>query len=349
VARSLSAATLDITLTADILVTIIAAVLRRAVSGSNVVLTVSAAVNLANATLVKVVFLLRFGDWRRRWRLFSADERLRLVSDFFLLNNVVVWLLSSDDDLLRLATLFSDDQRLAALLSYYDGSLRRWFSDDDLLRLRLWLLIVFSLPPVPLDLGLVMMVVVWVRWWVVALALEPVLADFVLRGWGGHTNSLSFRVVEAAAGSRDLLALNHTVGYVTSRGIPLWHALGDVPFVVAALIISAVALSNAEVDLSARLGWWWWILSALMLDNDLIVVDFVLFPGAVGDLVALDGGVCAARLWISLGLAAAVALAVDDALASHRHGGGVCLVGWDVEEWMNRVRRSSAGMLGVVW
>jgi hypothetical protein len=125
VARSFSASAFNIALTADILVTVIAAVLRRAVSGSNVVLTVSAAVNLANATLVKVVFLLRFGDRRRRWRLLSADERLRLVSDFFLLNNVVVWLFSSDDDLLRLATLFSDDQRLAAFLSYYDGSLRR--------------------------------------------------------------------------------------------------------------------------------------------------------------------------------------------------------------------------------
>jgi hypothetical protein len=63
-----------------------------------------------------------------------------------------------------------------------------------------------------------------------------------------------------------------------------------VPFVVAALIVSAVALGDAEVDLSARLGWWW-ILSALVLDDDLIVVNFVLLPGAVGDLVALDGGV----------------------------------------------------------
>jgi hypothetical protein len=122
-----------------------------------------------------------------------------------------------------------------------------------------------------------------------------------------------------------------------------------VPFVVAALIVSAVALSDAEVDLSARLGRWWWILSALMLDDDLIVVDFVLFPRAIGDLVALDGGVCAARLWISLGLAAAVALAVDDALASHRHGCGVCLVGWMGCGGMNRVRRSGAGMLGVGW
>jgi hypothetical protein len=344
VARSFSAAALDETLTADIFVAVIAAVLRRAVSGPDVVLAVSATINLADATLVKVVFLLRLGDWGRRWRLFSADERLRLVSDFFFLNKVVVWLLSSDDDLLRLATLLSDDQGLAALLSYYDGSLRRWFSDDDWLRLRLWLLIVLSLSSVPLNFGLVMMVVMWVGWWVVTLALEPVLAD--LGWWGGHTNSLSFRVVKAAAGSRNLFALNNTVGNVTSRGLSLSHALGDVPFVVAALVVSTVALGDAEVELSARLGWWW-IFSALVLDDDLIVVDFVLLPGAIGDLVALDGGVCAARVWISLGFAAAVA--VDDALASHRHGGGVCSVGWDVEERMNCVRRSGAGMLGVVW
>jgi hypothetical protein len=130
--------------------------------------------------------------------------------------------------------------------------------------------------------------------------------------------------VKAAAGSRNLFALNNTVGNVTSRGLSLSHALGDVPFVVAALVVSTVALGDAEVELSARLGWWW-IFSALVLDDDLIVVDFVLLPRAIGDLVALDGGVCAARVWISLGFAAAVA--VDDALASHRHGGGVCSVG----------------------
>jgi hypothetical protein len=335
VARSFSAAALDKTLTADILVAFIAAVLRRTVFWSDVVLTVSATVHLADATLVKVVLFLRFGDWCGRWRLFSANERLVLVSDFFLFNKVVVWLIPSNDDLLRFATLFSDDQRLATLLSYYDGSLRRWFSDDNGLWLRLWLLIVLSLPPVPLNLRLVMMVVVWVGRWVVSLALEPVLADSFLRRWGGYADSLSisFWVVETAAGSGNLFALNHAVWNVTSRGLSLCHALGDVPFVVAALIVSAVALGDAEVDLSARLGWWW-ILSALVLDDDLIVVNFVLLPGAVGDLVALDGGVWAARIWVSLGLAAAIALAVDDALASHRHGGGVCLVGWDVNEWI---------------
>jgi hypothetical protein len=125
VARSFSAAALDKTLTADILVAFIAAVLRRTVFWSDVVLTVSATVHLADATLVKVVLFLRFGDWCGRWRLFSANERLVLVSDFFLFNKVVVWLIPSNDDLLRFATLFSDDQRLATLLSYYDGSLRR--------------------------------------------------------------------------------------------------------------------------------------------------------------------------------------------------------------------------------
>jgi hypothetical protein len=334
VARSFSASALDKTLTADIFVAVIAAVLRRTVFWSDVVLAVSATVHLADATLVKVVFFLRFGDWRGRWRLLSANERLVLISYFLFLNKVVVWLIPSDDDLLRFATLFSDDQRLATLLSYYDGSLRRWFSNDDWLRLRLWLLIVLSLPPVPLNLRLVMMVVVWMGGWVVPLALEPVLADPVLRRWRGHADglSVSFRVVEAAARSRNLFALNHAVGNVTSRGLPLCHALGDVPFVVATLIVSAVALGDTEVDLGARLGWW--VLSALVFDNDLIVVDFVLFPRALGDLVALDGGVWAARIWVALGLAAAIALAVDDALASHRHGGGACLVGWDMEEWV---------------
>jgi hypothetical protein len=337
VARSLSAAALDVTLTADIFVAVVTAVLGSAVLRSDVVLAMSATVHLADATLVEVVFLLRFGDRCGRWRLLSTNKRLVLVSDFFLLNKVVIWLIPSNDDLLRFATLFPDDQRLAAFLSYYDRSLRCWFSYDNGLRLWLWLLIVFSFPPVPLNLGLVMMVVVWMGWWIVPLALESVLADSVLRRWGGHTNSLSisFWVVEAAAGRRDLFALNHAVGNVTSRGLPLCHALGDVPFVVAALVVSAITLGDAEVNLSARLGWWW-VLSALVLDDDLIVVDFVFLPWAIGDLVALDGGVWAARLWVSLGL---VALAVDDALASHRHGGGVCLVGWDVEEWMRAEKR----------
>jgi hypothetical protein len=95
--------------------------------------------------------------------------------------------------------------------------------------------------------------------------------------------------VEAAAGSRDLFALNHAVGYVTSRG--LGHALGDVPLVVATWVVSDVALGDAKVELSARLGRWWWVVSVLVLDDDLIVVDLVLLPRAIGDLVALDGGI----------------------------------------------------------
>jgi hypothetical protein len=315
VAKSLSAASLDITLTANVLVAVIVAVLRRTVFGSDVVLAISATVDFANATLIKVVFLLRFGNWCRGRRLLSANERLVLVPDFPLLNKVVVWLVPSDDDLLSFAALFSDNRRLLAFLSYYDGSLRRWFSDGDGLWLRLWLLMVLTLPPIPLNLGLMMMMMVeWVWWWVVPLALEPILTEsFLRKGWE-YRNSpwISFWAVEAAAGSKNLFALNHAVRNVTFRGLLLRHVLGDVPFVVATLIVSASALGDAEVELGARLGWWW-VHSALVLDDDLIVVDFVLFPRAIGDLVALDSGVWAARVWISLGLAAEIAPTVDDA------------------------------------
>jgi hypothetical protein len=58
---------------------------------------------------------------------------------------------------LGFATLFSDDYRVAAFLSYYDRRLRCRFSYDD----GLGLLIVFSLLPVSLNFGL--MVVVMVR------------------------------------------------------------------------------------------------------------------------------------------------------------------------------------------
>jgi hypothetical protein len=58
--------------------------------------------------------------------------------------------------LLWFAALFSDDHRIAAFLSYYDRRLRCRLSDDD----GLGLLIVFSLLPVSLNLGLMMVVMV---------------------------------------------------------------------------------------------------------------------------------------------------------------------------------------------
>jgi hypothetical protein len=62
------------------------------------------------------------------------------------------------------------------------------------------------------------------------------------------------------------------------------------PLVVATPIVSAITLGDAEVDLCARLGWR--VFSSLALDDDLIVVDFLLLsPVAIRDLVALDGGV----------------------------------------------------------
>jgi hypothetical protein len=62
------------------------------------------------------------------------------------------------------------------------------------------------------------------------------------------------------------------------------------PLIIATLVVPTIALGDAKVDLGARLGWWR-VFSSLALDDDLIVVDFVLLPRSVRDLVALDGGV----------------------------------------------------------
>jgi hypothetical protein len=62
------------------------------------------------------------------------------------------------------------------------------------------------------------------------------------------------------------------------------------PLIVATPVVPAIALSDTEVDLCARLGRR--VFSSLALDDDLIVVDFLLLsPVSVWDLVALDGGV----------------------------------------------------------
>jgi hypothetical protein len=330
VARSLPAAAFDHTFAADVFIAVIAAVLRSTISRANVILAVTATVHFADATFVKVVFLLRLRrhDCRSR-RFLSTDKWLALVSYFFFLHEFVVRFLLTNDDLLRLATLFSYDHRLAPLLSYYDRRLRGWFSYDD----GLGLLIVFSLLSVSLNLGLVVMMV-WVmrvRWWVLSLALKSVLADSLLCGWRGCTNclSISFWIVEVTAARRDVVALDHTVGYVAPGRFPFRYTLSDMPLVVATLVVPAIALGDAEVDLGAWLGRWR-VISSFTLDDDLIVFDFVLLPWSVRDLVALDGGVWTAWLRVSFCLATALALTIDYALASDRHGdclevGGVCL------------------------
>jgi hypothetical protein len=127
--------------------------------------------------------------------------------------------------------------------------------------------------------------------------------------------------VEVAATGRDVVTLNHTVRNLAPGCFPFRHTLGDMPLIVATPIVSTIALGDAEVDLGAWFGWWR-VFSSLALDDDLIVVDLLLFsPISVRDLVALDGGVCSARFCVSLGLATAVSLAIDYALASDRHGG----------------------------
>jgi hypothetical protein len=75
-ARSLSAIAFNDTFTADVLVAVIAAILRSAVPWSNVVFVATAAVHLANATLVEVVLLWRLRgryDCRSRW-FFLTDQ-----------------------------------------------------------------------------------------------------------------------------------------------------------------------------------------------------------------------------------------------------------------------------------
>jgi hypothetical protein len=320
VTRSFSAVAFDHAFTADILVAVVAAILRSTVFGANVVLTMTTAVHLADAALVEVVLLWRFRgryDSRSR-RFFPTDQWLTLVSHFFLFDEFVVGLFLANDDLLRFATLFSYDHRLAAFLSYYDWRLRRRFSYDN----GLGLLIVFSLLSVALDLRLMVMVV-WVGWWVVSLALKSVLADSLLNGWGGCTNglSISFWVVEVAATGRDVVTLQYTVGNFAPGCFPFRHPLSDMPLIVATLVVPAIALGDAKVDFSAWFGCWR-VFSSLALDDNLIVVDLLLLsPRSVRDLVALDGGVWSACVLVSFSLATALALAIDYALASDRHGG----------------------------
>jgi hypothetical protein len=327
VPRSLSTVAFNNTLAANVFIAVIAAILRSAVSRSNIIFVTTAAIHFANATLVEVVLLWWF--WcryhRRSGRFLLTDQWHSLISNFFFLNKFVVRLLLANDDLLGFATLFSDDHRIAAFLSYYDRRLRCRFSYDDWLGL----LIVFSLLPVSLNLGLVVMMMVWVGWRVVSLALEAVLADSLLRGWGGCTNglSVSFWEVEVAATGGDIVALDHTVRDVSPGRLPFRYALGDMPLIIATLVVPTIALGDAKVDLGARLGWWR-VFSSLALDDDLIVVDFVLLPRSVRDLVALDGGVWATCIRVPFGLATALALAIDDALASDRHDGCLEVGGW---------------------
>jgi hypothetical protein len=76
VPRAFSAAAFNDAFAAHVLVTVITAVLRSAVSRSNVVLMATAAIHLANATLVEVVLLWRLGCRsysRSRWFLL-ADQ-----------------------------------------------------------------------------------------------------------------------------------------------------------------------------------------------------------------------------------------------------------------------------------
>jgi hypothetical protein len=327
VPRSFSAVAFNDTFTADVFVAVITAILRSAVPGSNVVFVATTAIHLANATLVEVVLLWRLRgryNSRSRWFLFT-DQWHAFIPHFFLLNKFVVRLnLFANDDLLGFAALFSDYDRLATFLSYYDRRLRCRFSYND----GLGLLIVFSLLPVSLNLGLMVVVmvrVVWVWWRVVSLAFKSVLADSLLRGWGGCTNglSVSFWEVEVAATGRDVVTLDHTIRDVTPRRgrLGFRDTFSDMPLVVATPIVSAITLGDAEVNLGARLGRWR-VFSSLALDDDLIIVDFLLLPPiSVRDLVALDGGVWTACFWVSFGLATAFALAIDDALASDRHGG----------------------------
>jgi hypothetical protein len=277
------------------------------------------AVHFADAALVKVVLLWRFrgryDSWS--WWFLPTDQWLTLVSHFFLFDEFVVGLFFANNDLLRLATLFSYDHGLAAFFPYYDWRLRCRFSYDN----GLGLLIVFSLLSVALNLGLMVMMV-WVGWWVVSLALKPVLADSLLNGWGGCTNglSISFWVVEVAATGRNVVTLQYTVGNFAPRCFPFRHTLGDMPLIVATLVVPAIALGDAEVDLGAWLGWWR-VFSSLALDDDLIVVDLLLLsPRSVRNLVALDGGVRTACVLVSFSLPTALALAIDYALASDRHG-----------------------------
>jgi hypothetical protein len=67
VSRTLSAVAFDHTFTAHILVAVIAAVLRSAVFGADIVLTMPTAVHFADAALVKVVLLWRFRGRYDSW------------------------------------------------------------------------------------------------------------------------------------------------------------------------------------------------------------------------------------------------------------------------------------------
>lgn len=155
-----SAVALGGALAANILIAVIAAVLRSTVLRADLILAVAATVDLTDSALVEVVLVLSLG--RRRWRggrrrrLFPLHERLTLIAYLFLLNKVVVGFVASDDDLLGFATFLSYDDR---------GLLRSGLSNDDGLGWRRWLLVIFSFPPVPFNfwtsiLVMVMMVVV---------------------------------------------------------------------------------------------------------------------------------------------------------------------------------------------
>lgn len=148
-----------------------------------------------------------------------------------------------------------------------------------------------------------------------------------------------------------VVSLQHTVWDLTPGRFG--YALGDMPVILATAVVSAITLCDAKVQLGSWLRRRWWVVASLSFDDDLVVVDLVFLPRSVRDLVALDGGVGASRVWVSVGLA--TALPVDDALASHRHGeGGVggrglgsVVAGLFGSRWMTRrvrwVEQSSVG------
>ena len=73
--RSFSAVAFNDTFAANVLVAVIAAVLRSAVPGSNIVLVATSAIDLANATLVEVVLLW----WL--WGRYNSRSRGFLLAD----------------------------------------------------------------------------------------------------------------------------------------------------------------------------------------------------------------------------------------------------------------------------
>jgi hypothetical protein len=66
-ARSFSAIAFDDAFAADVFIAVIAAILRSAVPRSDVILVATAAIYLANATLVEVVLLWRLWSRHNRW------------------------------------------------------------------------------------------------------------------------------------------------------------------------------------------------------------------------------------------------------------------------------------------